>query len=607
MRSIRRGLILNVTLLLIAALGIVAALVYRITEEAIQEKQRAMREQTEMKFEEQRDEAMLAQARAIASDAQSQFDPARFQQYLETVPPSVLAMSFGPNAHVTAPVWLAQHMRWSVSFRLAMLAATDIKLNDIEAMGHGYVQVNSDWGKIWRSRPMPSEPLPLDMAAFSAEERFQWFFDDIELTPGQSARRVRLKAPLFRNRVQTESGPERASLGIAGGLRRDPFRPDRLTGPPWYASPGGSGGPRKGPSPSMARPPSSMYASAYLPTLYIQVAWDSGCGDPLLAELQQKRDEQLARIDADNRQAMASLKERLFWIALATVAIALVGGWLLVGAGLAPLKRLSTAVSQVSAKDFHLPIEPGALPREISPVAERFHQTLRQLSEAFAREKRASADISHELRTPLAALATTLDVALRKPRAAESYRQTIEEARVISRQISQLVDRMLKLAWLDAGADEARPEPVDLDALVEGCAAIGRPLAEAQGLEFQVRAERPMTVRTDPDKMREIVMNLLHNAIEYNRPGGKIELNTRATDHGVVVEVSDTGIGIAPEMQAKIFERFFRGDPSRNAAGAHAGLGLAIVKEYVDRLGGTLSIESQVGAGSLFRVELPNA
>ena len=627
MKSIRRTLILNVTLLMVLALGTMGYFVYRTTQSALQEKQDAVRKQVEAKFDEQRDDAMLAQARAIASDAQSQFDPIKFQQYLEVAPFGIFGMSFGPNSHVTAPLLLAERLRGSLSYRINLLLATDIKLNDSEATTHGHVQVNSDWGNIWRSRPLSGPTLPVDVGQFNSEERFQWIFDDIEVAPGTTARRVRLKAPLIKARILTqvtEPAPERASLGIAAGLRRDPLRPDRLTGPPWYYEPRGRGifrpgqGPGSAPQPNsggmgMGRPPqgppsqgSPVLFSNYLPTLYIQVAWDANVSDPLLAELLARRDRQLQQIDADNQQAMAQLTERLLWIGASTLAAMVVGGWLLVGAGLAPLKRLSLAVSQVSARDFKLPIEPAELPGELSPVAERLQQTLQQLQETFAREKRASADISHELRTPLAAMTTTLEVALRKPRSAEDYRQTIEDSRVIARQISLLVDRMLKLAWLDAGADKVHSQQVDIDQLVQGCAAIGKPLAEAQGLHFRVRAEQALQMRTDPDKVREVVMNLLHNAIEYNQPGGQIELSAKASDSGVILEVNDTGIGIPIDMQTKIFERFYRGDPSRNAAGVHAGLGLAIVKEYVDCLGGRLSIESQVGTGSRFRIELPD-
>ncbi len=598
------------TVLLVLSLGAVAALVYRQTEEAIQNKQSAIRDQVEMQFADQRDKAMLAQARAIVSDAQSQFDPVKFEQYLEVAPLSAYALVFGPNSHVTAPLWLAERLRGTLSFRLNLLLATDIKLNDSEAMTHGFVQVNSDWGNIWRSKSLSGPTLPLDVAQFNSEERFQWIFDDYEVTPGIKARRVRLKAPLIRTRVLTHGAdvvPERAGLGIAASLRRDPFRPERVIGPPWYNAPRGP----RGRSGSSGRPggATDVQQQHYLPTLYIQVAWDSTANDPfLLAKLEQRA----ARSAAGRaRRGEPAVARPLAGAAGVDRGGSLrhgvaIGGWLLIGSGLAPLKRLSLAVSRVSAKDFKLPIDPRELPGELLPVAERLQQTLQQLQEAFAREKRASADISHELRTPLAALTTTLEVALRKPRSAEDYRQTIEDARQIGRQISVLVDRMLKLAWLDSGADQVQSEAVDIDQLVDGCASIGKPLAEAQGLKFAVNAERPLTMRTDPDKVREVVMNLLHNAIEYNRPGGAIELHARSFESGIVLEVCDTGIGIPLEMQGKIFERFYRGDPSRNAAGVHAGLGLAIVKEYVDRLGGRLSIESQVGAGSRFRIELPD-
>src|SRR5581483_6041761 len=101
--------------------------------------------------------------------------------------------------------------------------------------------------------------------------------------------------------------------------------------------------------------------------------------------------------------------------------------------------------------------------------------------------------------------------------------------------------------------------------------------------------------------------NLLHNAVEYNQPNGTIELTGRRDNGSVVFEVRDTGIGMTAEVRDKIFERFYRADASRHATGVHAGLGLAIVKEYIARLNGTITVESEPGAGSTFRVTLPAA
>src|SRR5262249_52701479 len=171
-------------------------------------------------------------------------------------------------------------------------------------------------------------------------------------------------------------------------------------------------------------------------------------------------------------------------------------------------------------------------------------------------------------------------------------------------QMSGLVERLLALARLDAGADRLRLEQIDARDIARQCTTLIRPLAEARGLALRLHAPEPVPLKVDPDKLREILNNLLHNAVEYNRPEGTIDLDVARVNGQVHMAVRDTGIGITPEQRAHIFERFFRADPSRHADTPHAGLGLAIVKSYVDLLGGTIGVDS--GAqGSTFTVELP--
>jgi signal transduction histidine kinase len=285
-----------------------------------------------------------------------------------------------------------------------------------------------------------------------------------------------------------------------------------------------------------------------------------------------------------------------------------VGGYIIVGLGLVPLRRVTLAVSQVSPRDFKLPLpadEP--LPKELAPIRDRLQETLDQLRLAFEREKQAAADISHELRTPVASLLTAVEVALRKPRSAEEYRQTLEDCRAVARQMRQLVERLLALARLDSGSDRSRPRKVDVGELVRECAALVKPLAGERGLELRVDCPKPVVWTTDPDKLREVLVNLLHNAVQYNRDQGAIDVRAQADDGWLDVQVHDTGVGISKEAFDHIFERFYRADPSRHANELHAGLGLSIVKGYVGLLGGTITVDSQVGQGSTFRVRLPNA
>src|SRR5437588_4374209 len=149
-----------------------------------------------------------------------------------------------------------------------------------------------------------------------------------------------------------------------------------------------------------------------------------------------------------------------------------------------------------------------------------------------------------------------------------------------------------------------RPRSVEVTALAEQCATMVRTLAEARGLRLSVHRNHPIQLQADADKLREVINNLLHNAIEYNQPNGSVDLSIERQNGTLQVEVRDTGIGIPPEARERIFERFFRADPSRHAEGMHAGLGLAIVKGYVDLMGGTIRVDSSP-AGSSFRVNFP--
>ena len=368
----------------------------------------------------------------------------------------------------------------------------------------------------------------------------------------------------------------------------------------WFNGPGG--GPRgqrpSGPQPE--RPPGPPPDRAGV----LVFGRDRAKRDEALATIAAERDADLARLPVTVANDLRSATGTLALVAAGTLLLLPVGGWLLVGRGLRPLNVLTAGVSRVSERDFRLPVSAAQLSSELAPIHDRLTQTLDALRRAFEREKEAVGDISHELRTPIAALQTTIDVALRKPRDAEFYKGTLADCRDITKQLGRLVDRILTLATLDAGETPSWT-PVDVAELAAGCAALIRPLAEGHGLTLSVELDPGARSTTDPDKLREVMLNLLHNAVEYNRPGGEVRLSVAGTVDGVSVSVADTGIGMTPEVRAKIFDRFYRADPSRHATGLHAGLGLAIVKEYVERLSGRIAVTSTPGEGSRFEVAIP--
>ena len=340
--------------------------------------------------------------------------------------------------------------------------------------------------------------------------------------------------------------------------------------------------------------------------VYVQYIRKLSDLDEQKAAIAENRDLQVRRIASETGDSQDRLRVRVAGIAALTFASLVVGAWFIIGIGLSPLRKLTAAVSRVNERDLRLVIDKSDLTVELVPIHDKLTRSLDALRIAFEREKEAVADISHELRTPVAGLLATLDVALRRPRTAEQYQTTLEECRAISRQLAHLVERVMTLAYLDADPARVTRCETDAAALAEGCAAVIRPISESQHLTLRTDIDGPTMLATDPDKLREVMINLLHNAVEYNRPGGEIELRVHpGKGGGAVVEVADTGIGIEPDVQAKIFERFYRADPSRTQTGVHAGLGLAIVKEYVNRLGGTIAVESQLGRGTTFRVTLP--
>jgi heavy metal sensor kinase len=602
MKSIRLSLLVYFLGLLAVALTVASLLVSRTAEQTLQAKRQATEQlilaqyRERCREEESRlDDALLFQAQSLARLVQVQIDWSRADlQPLYLL--GVLSAGLAPSGYVLAPAWIAEGaaaMRGPRPLRgeppprleppspvyLAFLfhSWTGVKLKDeVLLPGDGqmcdYFQIDAPPGKSYHSPSLGTRSFPLDTSVFATDQLFHWIFDDTMLDANHPLRRVVLKA----SRLEMTS--------IRSGRPGNPPR-------------------REGPRPVRQGP-----------TIYIHCAAETQQRDAALAGLRQRRDEELAVVEANLHDSLRDLRIRLLTISAVVFAATALGSFWLVRLGLAPLRRLSDAVSRVSAKDFRLPLGERPLPRELQPITARLTHTLDQLKRAFAREKQAAADISHELRTPLAALLTTTEFALRKPRTVEQYRELMQDCLLSAQQMNQIVERLLTLARLDAGVDRLRPQPVDVAGLARQCAAVVRPLAEARGLKLSVEEGRTVkqaqaaglaVVQADPDKLREVVTNLLHNAIQYNRPGGTIDLRVERENGTLEVEVRDTGIGIAPEAREHIFERFYRADPSRGSDELHAGLGLAIVKEYIDLMGGSIGVESTEGQGSTFRVLLP--
>jgi two-component system phosphate regulon sensor histidine kinase PhoR len=232
--------------------------------------------------------------------------------------------------------------------------------------------------------------------------------------------------------------------------------------------------------------------------------------------------------------------------------------------------------------------------RELAAANERL-QELDRLKSKFV------SDVSHELRTPITALSLNVDLLEHgKPEKRQQYLQAIRQQ--VKRE-AQLLEDILNLSRLELGADKVQFAPVALNTLIAQVVAVHHPAAEAKNLmlTFTPASELPV-VQGEENQLAQVITNLVGNAINYTTTGG-IGVSTRSNEHDVVIEVSDTGLGIAPEDMPHLFERFYRSRRTRDIRGT--GLGLAITKEIVDLHDGRIEVDSTVGVGTTFKVYLP--
>jgi two-component system phosphate regulon sensor histidine kinase PhoR len=219
------------------------------------------------------------------------------------------------------------------------------------------------------------------------------------------------------------------------------------------------------------------------------------------------------------------------------------------------------------------------------------------------------ANVSHELRTPLTAISgyaeTLLDGALEDP---ENNRKFVEIIRAHSIRLNNIASDLLTLSELESGRPDLPPEPVSLRAAMEAAARVVESEARVRGVAIRWGAVDDARVMGHRIRLEQAIVNLLDNAVKFNRPGGEVRIEAASLGNGLArATIADTGIGIPFEDQPRIFERFYRVDKARSRAVGGTGLGLSIVKHVIERMGGSVGLESQLGKGSKFTITLPEA
>ncbi len=287
------------------------------------------------------------------------------------------------------------------------------------------------------------------------------------------------------------------------------------------------------------------------------------------------------------------------------LAMALLGGYTLARRVLSPVDRMVEVANRITASDLHQRVEVVNPRDELGRLAQTINSLIDRLQKAIEEMRRFTADAAHELRTPLAVLRSGIEVTLRIPRSAEEYRRSLEAAEDESQRLGRLADQLLLLSRQEAGMTPIEQEEVRLDALLKDVVDRFEVSARAKGLTLEIEPLKPCSVRGDDIRLSQVFFNALHNAIKYTPPGGRVAVRSRLIGSRVRVEVEDTGIGISPEDLTHVFKRFYRAERQPLADRSGAGLGLAIAQSAVLAHNGQIWLESQIGRGTLLRVELP--
>jgi signal transduction histidine kinase len=245
---------------------------------------------------------------------------------------------------------------------------------------------------------------------------------------------------------------------------------------------------------------------------------------------------------------------------------------------------------------------------ELQRLSETLNGMLERLEGAFRRITQFTADASHELRTPVAVMRTRTELSLRKARSADEYRETIRQVHDDLEQTSDLIEQLMYLARTDCGAETLQFAPTDVAEVLREAWQQGSALAEAKQIEFRSQIPRqPIAISGDSSSLRRLFLILIDNAVKYTAANGRVDVSLRESEGFAVVEVRDTGIGIAESDLPNVFERFYRADKARNRESGGVGLGLSIGRWIAEAHAGLIEVESSLGVGSVFRVRLPLA
>ena len=307
-------------------------------------------------------------------------------------------------------------------------------------------------------------------------------------------------------------------------------------------------------------------------------------------------------------ETLDDFRQYLLWFAPLLLLGASAGGYWLSRRALAPVDALTRTARTISGHNLSSRLEQLHTGDELQRLSDTLNEMLGRIESAFLRITEFTADASHELRTPIALIHTEAELALRRSRDESEYQEALRHILAEADRTAKLIEELLALARADSGREALNIRPIDLLPALRESASKWNQVASLRNLQFEQHLDIPrLPVIGDDNALRRAIDILLDNAFKYTPAPGKVTLAAEEKDGHVIVTVEDTGIGIAPEDQARIFERFYRVDKARSRELGGAGLGLAIAQWIVQLHKGSITVKSELGRGSVFEVEIPTS
>jgi two-component system heavy metal sensor histidine kinase CusS len=291
---------------------------------------------------------------------------------------------------------------------------------------------------------------------------------------------------------------------------------------------------------------------------------------------------------------------------LGTLAIFPLVGYQIARQGIRPVEEMAATARRISSTHLGERILTEGYPFELASLAATFNEMLDRLEDSFDRISKFSADIAHDLRTPVNNIRGEAEVALARARGIDEYRDALESSLEEAVRLSDLIGNLLFLARAESPLAHLRRERVDVAELLYGVQEYYEASAADGGISLSTRfGDEPVIAELDRTLMQRAVGNLVSNAVAHTQSGGSVVIAASAESAVVRIEVTDTGIGIPPEALPRVFDRFFRVDPSRSQVSGGTGLGLAIVQGIMLLHGGKVEIASQPGKGTRVILSMP--